>query len=77
MPDYLFEGKGVKVDGTTEGKPAAIAGIKRGDVIIKLHQFTIQSMDDYMETLGKLEKGLQTKVLIIRAGKELELDITL
>jgi hypothetical protein len=34
-------------------------------------------MDDYMETLGKLEKGLQTKVLIIRAGKELELDITL
>ncbi len=77
MPDYLFEGKGVKVDGTTEGKPAAIAGIKRGDVIIKLHQFAIQSMDDYMETLGKLEKGLQTKVLIIRAGKELELDITL
>ncbi|MFY8189414.1 MAG: PDZ domain-containing protein, partial [Bacteroidia bacterium] len=77
MPDYLFEGKGVKVDGTTEGKPAAIAGIKRGDVILKLDQFNINSMDDYMATLGKLEKGLQTKVIILRDGKEMVLDVKL
>jgi|694.fasta_scaffold98774_2 hypothetical protein len=77
MPDYLFEGKGVKVDGTTEGKPAAMAGIKRGDVILKLDQFNINSMDDYMATLGKLEKGLQTKVIILRDGKEMALDVKL
>ncbi|MDZ4668590.1 MAG: M28 family peptidase [bacterium] len=77
MPDYLFEGKGLKVDGTTEGKPAAIAGIKRSDVIIKLDQYTIGGMDDYMETLGKLEKGLETKVVILREGKELVLPIKL
>lgn len=75
MPDYLFEGKGVKVDGTTEGKPAAIAGVKRGDIIIKLDQYTINSMDDYMATLGKLEKGLQTKVILIREGNEMVLDV--
>jgi S1-C subfamily serine protease len=77
MPDYLFEGKGLKVDGTTEGKPAAVAGIMRADIIIKLDQYTISSMDDYMQTLGKLEKGLETSVVIMRAGKELILPIKL
>lgn len=77
MPDYIFEGKGLKIDGTTEGKPAAIAGLKRGDIIIKLDQYTIASMDDYMQTLGKLEKGTKTKVTILRDGKEMILDITL
>ena len=77
MPDYLFEGKGVKVDGTTDGKPAAMAGIKRGDIITKLDQYAILSMDDYMATLGKLEKGLQTKVTLLREGKEMVLEIKL
>lgn len=77
MPDYIFDGKGVKVDGTTEGKPAAIAGLKRGDIIVQLDQYPINSMDDYMVTLGKLEKGMKTTVKIIREGKELEFAITL
>lgn len=77
MPDYLFEGKGLKVDGTTDGKPAAIAGIKRGDIIIQLDQYTIGGMEDYMQTLGKLEKGTKTKVKILRGTETLELPIQL
>ncbi len=77
MPDYLFEGKGLKVDGTTEGRPAALAGMKRGDIIIQLDKYTIGGMDDYMQTLGKLEKGLATQVKVLREGKEIVLDIKL
>ncbi len=77
MPDYLFEGKGVKVDGTTEGRPAAMAGIKRGDIIVKLDQYTIGGMEDYMKTLGKLSKGLSTTVIILRENKEISMDIKL
>ncbi len=77
MPDYLFEGKGLKIDGTTDGKPAAIAGLKRGDIIIQLDQYLIGGMEDYMKTLGKLEKGMKTKVKILRVGKEEVFDITL
>lgn len=77
MPDYLFEGKGLKIDGTTEGRPAALAGIKRGDVITQLDKYTIGGMEDYMKTLGKLEKGMSTKVKVLRDGKEIELDIKL
>ncbi|OYU95405.1 MAG: hypothetical protein CFE21_09670 [Bacteroidetes bacterium B1(2017)] len=77
MPDYLYDGKGLKVDGTTDGKPAAVAGLKRSDIIIQLDKYTIGGMEDYMQTLGKLEKGMKTTVKILREGKELVLDITL
>ncbi len=75
MPDYLYEGKGVKVDGTTDGKPAAVAGVKRGDILVQLDQYPLNSMEDYMQTLGKLDKGLKTKLKIIRDGKEQELEV--
>jgi C-terminal processing protease CtpA/Prc len=77
MPDYMFEGKGVRVDGTTDGRPAALAGIKRGDIIIRLDKYPTTGMEEYMQTLGKLEKGLQTTVVILRDGKEMQLDIKL
>ncbi|MCF8426874.1 MAG: M28 family peptidase [Bacteroidia bacterium] len=77
MPDYLFEGKGLKIDGTTDGRPAAIAGLKRGDIIIKLGDYTIGGMEDYMSTLGKFEKGTATQVIILRDGKEMSFPITL
>jgi hypothetical protein len=75
MPDYLYEGKGVKVDGTTDGKPAAVAGVKRGDILIQLDQYQLNGMEEYMQTLGKLDKGLKTKLKIIRDGKEQELEV--
>lgn len=76
MPDYLFEGKGVKVDGATPSKPAANAGILKGDVIIQLGNISIDDMQTYMKALGKFNKGQTTKVKVLRAEKELFLDVT-
>ncbi|MBC7382868.1 MAG: M28 family peptidase [Bacteroidia bacterium] len=77
MPDYMFEGNGVRVDGVTDGRPAALAGLKRGDIIIRLDKFDTGGMEAYMQALSKLEKGLQTKVTILRNGNEMVLDIKL
>ncbi len=76
MPDYTFDGKGVKVDGVSPGRPAEKATIQKGDIIIQLGQYPIQSMDDYMKSLSKFEKGQSTKVKVKRSDKEVELDIT-
>ncbi len=70
MPDYLFDGKGVKVDGVTPGKPASNAGIKRGDVIIKLGEFETLEMKTYMKALSQFKKGDETSAVILRDGKE-------
>ncbi len=75
MPDYLYDGKGLKVDGVTTGKPAQIAGVKRGDLIIKLGDTIVQDMQSYMKSLSQFNKGDETKVVVVRDGKELELPI--
>ncbi|KAA0992016.1 M20/M25/M40 family metallo-hydrolase [Dyadobacter aurulentus] len=69
MPDYSYTGKGLKIDGVSKGRPAEKAGILSGDVIIKLAGEEIGTIYDYMEILGKHEKGQQVDAEFMR-GKE-------
>lgn len=75
MPDYTFSGNGVKADGVTEGRAAQKAGIQAGDIIIKLGDFIISSIESYMQALSKFKKGDATKVIIKRGNEEIEKDI--
>lgn len=75
MPDYSFSGSGVKADGVSDGRPANKAGIRSGDVIIKLGDHAITSMDAYMQALNKFKKGDKTKVVVKRGTEELTFDI--
>nr|WP_294903489.1 M20/M25/M40 family metallo-hydrolase [uncultured Lacibacter sp.] len=76
MPDYTFSGNGVKVDGVSEGRAAQKAGVKTGDVVTKLGEFNISSVESYMQALSKFKKGDATKVKVKRGAEELEFDIT-
>lgn len=69
MPSYSSEGEGVKVDGVTEGRPGQKAGIKTGDIIIQMGDLAIKDIQNYMEALGKFEKG-QTIPVKVKRGEE-------
>jgi hypothetical protein len=75
MPDYTFSGNGVKVDGVSEGRAAQKAGLKTGDVVTKLGEFNVSSVEAYMQALSKFKKGDATKVKVKRGNDELEFDI--
>jgi hypothetical protein len=75
MPDYTYEGLGLRIDGVNDGRPAHLAGLKAGDVILKIQDIIIQNMQDYMKSLGKFEKGQHVKVLIEREKSKLEKDL--
>lgn len=77
MPDYTWSGKGMRIDGASEGKPAQKAGLLKGDVITKLGTFSINSIEDYMSALGKLEPGTSTTVEILRNNQPVTLPIQL
>lgn len=62
MPDYTFSGSGVRVDGVTDGRPAQKAGIQTGDIIVQLGTFDTNSLENYMQALGKFHKGDKTTV---------------
>jgi aminopeptidase YwaD len=69
VPDYAYEGEGLKVDGVTDGKPASIAGIIAGDIIMQLGEYPIKDIYAYMGALGKFKKGDVVTVTLLR-GKD-------
>ncbi len=70
IPDYSFQEGGIRVDGVSENKPAAAAGIQAGDVIIRMGEHTINGMQSYMEALGAFNPGDATEVTIRRGTEE-------
>ncbi len=76
IPDYLFDGVGMRIDGISEGKPAQKAGLQKGDIVIQIGEYEIKSMMDYMKALSTFEKGNTTEVIVDRDNKEVEVEIT-
>jgi hypothetical protein len=75
IPDYLFDGKGMRIDGISEDKPAQKAGLQKGDIVIKLGDALVVDMMSYMKALATYKKADQTKVVVKRAGEEVEKEI--
>jgi Zn-dependent M28 family amino/carboxypeptidase len=72
MPDYAYDGEGLRLDGVSDNKPASNAGLQVGDVIIQIEKATIRNMQDYMEQLGQHEKGETVRVIFIRKNERME-----
>jgi len=76
VPDYLYDGKGMRIDGVSEDKPAQKAGLLKGDVVIKVGEYEITDMMSYMKSLSKFEKGMKTIVVVDRNGEKVEFEVT-
>jgi hypothetical protein len=76
MPSYTSGEEGLKVDGVTEGKPAQKAGILTGDVIIQIGTYPIKDIQNYMDALGKFEKGQIVPVKLKREKEIISLNVT-
>ena len=75
IPDYMFDGKGMRIDGISEDKPAKKAGLQKGDVVIKLGDSLVTNMMSYMRALSVFEKGDKSKVIVKRGEKKVEEEI--
>ncbi|WP_417212936.1 M28 family peptidase [Bizionia sp.] len=75
VPDYLYDGEGMRIDGVSEDKPAQKAGLQKGDVVIKLGDSTVTNMMSYMRALSVFDSGDSTKVTVKRDGKPLEVNL--
>ena len=75
VPDYLYDGEGMRIDGVSEDKPAQRAGLLKGDVVVKLGDSSVVDMMSYMRALSVFDVGNKTKVKVLRDGKEVETEI--
>jgi serine protease Do len=60
--------EGVLVSDVTAGKPAADAGIRRGDVISEIDRRSVKNIDDYGRAIGNIKQGRTVLFLIRRGG---------
>ncbi|PQJ77230.1 M28 family peptidase [Polaribacter glomeratus] len=75
IPDYMFDGKGMRIDGISEDKPAQKAGLQKGDIVIQLGDSTVVDMMSYMRALSVFKEGDKSKVVVKRGTEEVEKEI--
>lgn len=76
MPSYTSDVEGLLVDGVTDGRPAQKAGVLAGDVITQMGDLPIKDIQNYMEALGKFDKGQTIPVKLKRKGEEITVNVT-
>lgn len=62
--------RGVYVAGLTEGGSAEKAGIREGDVIVKVGDVSVNSTPELQEQIGRFRPGDKVNVTVLRDGKE-------
>ncbi|HET7292859.1 MAG TPA: PDZ domain-containing protein [Vicinamibacteria bacterium] len=67
----------VLVTSVEEDGPAAKAGIKAGDLLLKLNDRTVGDGGDLRRALDNLNAGAEVSVQVLREGRSLELKVTL
>ena len=72
VPDYLYDGKGMRIDGTREDTPAFDAGLQKGDIVIKLGDSTITDMMSYMRALSVFDNGDDANITVKRGEETIE-----
>ena len=71
MPDFAGNVKnGLRADFVTPGKPAALGGMKKGDIITAINGKPVGNIQDYMFRLGQLKHGETISVEVLRDGKK-------
>jgi hypothetical protein len=76
IPNYADSNDGLLLDGVREDSPAAKAGLKAGDKIVKIGSRDIKNVYDYTYALGELKAGQEYTVEVMRGTERLSLKIT-
>ncbi|MBX9894617.1 MAG: M20/M25/M40 family metallo-hydrolase [Nitrosomonas sp.] len=57
VPDFAFQGEGVRIDNTLPGSPAQQAGLQQGDILIQLAGQPVSDLASYAAILRTLKAG--------------------
>ncbi len=70
MPNYADTKDGLHIDGVTENRPAANAGILAGDILTQIGDCKVTEVYSYMDCLSKLNAGDEREVTVTRNGEK-------
>ena len=77
IPDFATSTKQVRFADVRDGSPAARAGLRRGDVLVRFGDADIRNLYDFTFALRGHRPGDQVHVVVVRNGQRMEADVTL
>lgn len=71
MPDFAGVVKnGLRADFITPGKPAALGGMQKGDIITIINGLPVNNIEDYMFRMSQLKHGQTISIEVLRGEKK-------
>lgn len=77
VPDYGYDGEGLRISEVTDPSPALAAGLQKGDVIVEFGGQAIHNIYDYTDALSKHKPGEQVVAIVLRKEVRMPFTITL
>ena len=75
IPSYADSDNGLLLDGVRDDSPAAKAGLKAGDRIVKIGTRDVKNVYDYTAALGEMKAGEEYPIEVVRGTERLSLKI--
>jgi Zn-dependent M28 family amino/carboxypeptidase len=75
IPNYADSNDGLLIDGVRDDSPAAKAGLKAGDKIVKIGDRDVKNVYDYTYALGEMKAGQEYVIEALRGGEKITLRI--
>ena len=75
MPDYLYDGGGLRIDGVTKGKTASKYNILKGDIVIKMGEINIIDIMTYMQALSEYKSGDSCNIVLQRGDEQIHINL--
>jgi hypothetical protein len=66
VPDFAYEGQGVRLSGVTPSSPAAASGLKKNDIIVEINSESIDHLPDLSKVLRSLKPGAPVHIRFLR-----------
>ncbi|MCP3957262.1 MAG: M20/M25/M40 family metallo-hydrolase [bacterium] len=76
VPEFSHPGPGVLLSGVTPGSPAESAGLKEGDLLLRIDDHEIADLRAFSEVLKSLTPGQTVDVVYRRGEEELATEVT-
>ena len=77
VPDFAYTGKGVRISTVMEDSPGAKAGLKAGDILVKMDGVDLPDLKVYTDELKKHQPGDKVVLTVLRDGEELDIPLVL
>jgi S1-C subfamily serine protease len=78
VPDMSAVGvQGVRLSDVTAGSPADLAGLRKGDVVVRLQDNDVTDLQSYSDALYAHRPGDEVTIVVVRDGQRVTVRATL